>query len=209
MEIKTSRHFVKVFGHTLVFGGGCGALEGLGRRSPVLPGVDCLVAELFLDSQQLVVLCHALGAAWGASLDLTRLEADDEIGNEGVFRLAAAVGNHHVPTSGVTHLAGLDRLGQRTNLVHLEEQCVASLLVDSILNARRVRHEEIVAHDLRPFTNRRRQVAVTFEIVLIEGVFNGHDRVLFDHIAVDGRKLLGRHVAVFVVYIALVFVFEI
>jgi len=57
----------------------------------VSPGISSRVAQLFLDPHQLVVLCDPLGAGGRARLDLPYTRRDDEIGNEGVLRLARAV----------------------------------------------------------------------------------------------------------------------
>ena len=82
-------------------------LEGLEARSPVLAGEDGLVAKLLLDTQKLVVLAKTLRAAWGTSLDLTSLQADDQISDKGVLSLARSVGNHDAPLGREGHLSGL------------------------------------------------------------------------------------------------------
>jgi hypothetical protein len=50
-----------------------------------------LVAELFFDPQQLVVLAHPIGPAGRARLDLARRRADREVGDRRIFGFARAV----------------------------------------------------------------------------------------------------------------------
>ena len=54
-------------------------------------GVDGAAAQLLLDAQQLVVLCHTLGAAGGAGLDLAGVQSHGQVGDGGVLSLAGAV----------------------------------------------------------------------------------------------------------------------
>ena len=62
----------------------------LGRsgHAEAVAGVHGVGAELLLDAQQLIVLAEALRAAGRAGLDLAGLEADGEVGDEGVLGLA-------------------------------------------------------------------------------------------------------------------------
>ena len=50
-------------------------------------------AEFFFDAQELVVFGDAVGAAGGAGFDLAGAGGYGEIGDEGVFGFAGAVGN--------------------------------------------------------------------------------------------------------------------
>jgi hypothetical protein len=69
-------------------------------------GESRLGAERLLDAEQLIVLGETLRAARRARLDLADAEADDEVGDERVLGLAAAVRHHDGP-------AGLARVGWR------------------------------------------------------------------------------------------------
>ena len=51
--------------------------------------------------QELVVLGETFTAARGTRLNLASLKADDEVGDEGVFGLAGAVGDHDAPVVGL------------------------------------------------------------------------------------------------------------
>lgn len=68
-------------------------------------------AELLLDTQDLVVLAQSLGAAWGASLDLTGRQSDDQVSDEGVFSLAGAMRHHGAPSVLLGQQVSVDGLG--------------------------------------------------------------------------------------------------
>jgi len=67
------------------------------------------------------VLGVAVRAARGASLDLSRAEADGEVGDSGILRLARPVRRHDAPARLLAHAHRGDRLGDGADLVHLEE----------------------------------------------------------------------------------------
>ena len=54
-----------------------------------------------LDAEQCVVFRDTFAARRCAGLDLTGTERDDQICDEGVFRLAGAVGDHDAPAVGL------------------------------------------------------------------------------------------------------------
>ena len=136
-------------------------------RPEVGSRVHGLGAKLLLDAQQLVVstqnrkeksvsrvgadigtcvLGQALASARRAGLDLARAQANDKVGDEGVFSLAAAVAYHCAPAGGKGEEGCFDALGYCAYLVHFEEQGVASFGVDAGLDALGVGHEKIVAN---------------------------------------------------------------
>merc|ERR1719331_1410499 len=80
LRLRRNEHAKRLLGHA----------EAVAR-------VDGRRAELLLNAQQLVVLGEALGAARRASLDLARLEANGEVGDERILSLARPVRRHHTP----------------------------------------------------------------------------------------------------------------
>ena len=58
-----------------------------------------------LDAEELVVLRDTLGAGRRTGLDLAEAESDDEVSDEGVLGLTAAVRNHNAPAVGLRELA--------------------------------------------------------------------------------------------------------
>src|SRR4029079_6608560 len=87
-------------------------------------GVARGVAELALDAEEAVVLGDPLGARRGAGLDLARPGPDDEVGDRRVLGLARAVRDDGGPSRGARHLDRVERLGQRADLVELDEDGV-------------------------------------------------------------------------------------
>ena len=87
----------------------------------VQTGVLGLALQLLLDADELVVLGHAVGPAGGAGLDLAGVAGHGQIGDGHVLGLAGAVA-HDAGVAGLLgHLDGLERLGERADLVHLDE----------------------------------------------------------------------------------------
>src|SRR5687767_3441144 len=59
------------------------------------PRVGGAGSELVLDAQEPVVLLDPIAAAHGSRLDLTRVQADGDVGDDRVGSLARAVGDDH------------------------------------------------------------------------------------------------------------------
>ena len=85
----------------------------------VVTGVDGLVTELLLDTEDLVELGKTLRTGRGTGLDLAGTETDNDIGNGDVLSLTGTVGDHDTPASGEGVLGGVDGLGDGTDLVDL------------------------------------------------------------------------------------------
>mmetsp|Transcript_36 Transcript_36/g.84 ORF Transcript_36/g.84 Transcript_36/m.84 type:complete len:302 (-) Transcript_36:653-1558(-) len=172
-------------------GGGRVDSPGLPRDvAVVLPRVHGIRAELLLDAQQLVVLGQALGAAGRAGFDLAGGEAHGEVGDVRVLRLARPVGRHHAPSRLLRHAHRLDRLGDGTDLVHLEQQGVARLALDGGGDALRVGDEQVIAHHLAHACRGER--GCVLEVVLVEGILDRHNRILGAELLIHGDHLLPR-----------------
>ena len=92
-----------------------------GRSSRVgRPGL----AELLLDPQQLVVLRRPIRARRGAGLDLPGAGRDRQVGDRGVLGLARAVRDDGRVAGLVGDRDRLQRLGQRPDLVQLDQDRV-------------------------------------------------------------------------------------
>mmetsp|Transcript_2860 Transcript_2860/g.6076 ORF Transcript_2860/g.6076 Transcript_2860/m.6076 type:complete len:337 (+) Transcript_2860:473-1483(+) len=155
------------------------------RLAEARPGVCRLLAELLLDAQQLVVLGEALRAARRTRLDLPRLEANGKVRNEGILCLARAVGGHNTPASILGHFHGLNRLGDRSDLVDLKQQRVASTLIDGFLDALGVGHEQVITDDLARLAHLLGHGLVRIEIVLVEGVLDRNHRIVLNEFLVQ------------------------
>ena len=77
--------------------------------------------QLLLDTDQLVVLSHTVGAAHATSLNLARVSSHGDISDSGILCLARAVRGNGGIAMTVSHLDSVEGLGQRTNLVHLDK----------------------------------------------------------------------------------------
>src|SRR5690349_8630262 len=96
----------------------------LPRTQNALPGVDCIIIELFLNAKQLIVLCQALGARKRTGLDEPAVRRHGKIGDSGIFRFARTVRYHHPISAVLRHLDGFERLAQAADLVWLDKNCV-------------------------------------------------------------------------------------
>mmetsp|Transcript_11880 Transcript_11880/g.49771 ORF Transcript_11880/g.49771 Transcript_11880/m.49771 type:complete len:561 (+) Transcript_11880:77-1759(+) len=163
------------------------------RRLPAdvavgLARVHGVRAELLLDAQQLVVLGQTLGAAGRAGLDLASRKTHGEIRDVGILGFARAVGRHDAPARLLGHAHRLDRLGDGTDLVHLEQQRVARLGLDGGGDALGVGDEQVIAHNLAHA--RAGKQAGVLKVILVEGVLDGHDGVLGAELLVHLDHLL-------------------
>ena len=128
--------------------------DGGGHRGPspggqrVPPAVRGGLAEHRLDAQQLVVLGDSVGAGRRAGLDLAAVGGDGEVGDGDVLGLARAV--RHDRRVGVAggELDGVEGLGERADLVDLDEDRVGRAGVDAAGEPLGVGDEEVVADEL-------------------------------------------------------------
>lgn len=84
----------------------------------------------------------------------------------------------------------LDGLRDGTNLVNLEQETVAGLLLDGGLDTEGVGHGQVVTNDLDAAVGG--EVRPRLPVILVEGVLNRDNRVLLDVAEVEVRKLLAR-----------------
>lgn len=150
-------------------GTGLGAVPSRGSGERRATGVDRRVAELLFDAEQLVVLRDALGAGRGAGLDLTGVGGDRQVGDRGVFGLARAVRQHGRVAAALGEGDGVEGLGQRADLVHLDEDRVGGAGLDALRETLGVRDEEVVADDLGLRADLAREVRPALPVVFVEG----------------------------------------
>merc|ERR1719411_991394 len=152
------------------------------------PGVLGIGAELLLNSQELVVLGESLGPAGGASLDLACAETNDKISDEAVLCLSRPVRHHSSPALGLSHVVSLDGLSHAADLVNLEQEPVAGLLLDSGRNSLWVGDQEVVSHDLDLCAGS--QLGVPLPVILVKGILNTDNRVVLDETLVHLEQLI-------------------
>jgi len=144
----------------------------------VFSSKDGILSKLFFNPQNLVVLGEPLRSAWSTSLDLTSIQSNNQISNESVFCLTASMAHHNTPSILLGKLTSLDRLHDRSDLVHFQQKTVACLFVNSCLDSLRVCDCKIITNNLD--VNFRLQFGPGFPIILVEGILNGYNRVFLD-----------------------------
>src|SRR5215218_1951393 len=155
--------------------------ERLPSRTPIEgPCQAAAGTERLLDAQHLVPFRHPLGAGEGADLELAGVPADRQVGDRHVLGLA---GPGRDDRGEACRLPGVERrlgLGDGAGLVRLDQHRVAGAGPRRLAHAIGVRDEEIVADDMELVSERRREAAKPFRVVLGQGVFDRDDRVALD-----------------------------
>src|SRR5712691_5327811 len=107
-------------------------------------------AKLCLDLHQPVILCHPLAARRRAALDHPAAHGHDKVRDGRVLGFTRAV-RHHCCPAGVVRLAyRLDGLGQRADLIELDQDTVAALLLYRTAQELHGRHQQVIADELDP-----------------------------------------------------------
>lgn len=184
--LKTSRHHYhhKAFLFHISI---CPHLQ-VNRLAEVLTRVDSLVTELLLNAEDLVELGKTLRSGGSTGLDLTSAETDSNVSDGDVLSLTGSVRDHDTPAIGVRVLGGLDGLGQSTDLVDLEEESIARLELNGLLDAERVGDSQVITDNLNVLG--LGEVAPGLPVVLGEGVLDGDDGVLLAEVRVHAGELL-------------------
>mmetsp|Transcript_26284 Transcript_26284/g.32863 ORF Transcript_26284/g.32863 Transcript_26284/m.32863 type:complete len:241 (+) Transcript_26284:410-1132(+) len=110
---------------------------------------------------------------------------------------------HHTPSRLLRHRHGVDRFGDRSDLVNLEQQRIAGVLFDGLLHTSRVGDEEIITDNLAPVTKLGGGSGVRQKIVLVEGVLDRDHGVVVDERLVQLSQFLARHLLRAVVVLSL------
>jgi len=98
------------------------------------------------------------------------------------------VGDHDAPVVGVGVLSSLDGLSESTDLVNLEQEGVARLELNGLLNAQGVGDSQVITNDLE--VGGLVEVAPGLPVVLSEGVLDGDNGVLLGQGLVHVGELL-------------------
>src|SRR5579862_2826345 len=152
-------------------------------------------AQLLLDPEQLVVLGDAIGARRRAGLDLTGAERDGEVGDRRILGLAGAVRHHRRVAVRLREPHRGDRLGERADLIHLDEDRVGDAAVDPVLQTRRIGDEDVVADELDARAEALRRRAPAVPVVLGVAVLDRDDREPVDETGPELGHLRGRRLS--------------
>jgi hypothetical protein len=133
-----------------------------------------------------VVLGDAVAAAGRAGLDLAGVHGDGEIGDGGVFGLAAAVADD----GGVAGALGLgdavEGLGEGADLVDLDEDAVGDAFADASAEAFVVGDEEIVADELHAVAEGVGECLPAGPVVFGHAIFDADDGEAITQLGVEG-----------------------
>ena len=89
------------------------------------------------------------------------------------------------------HIDGLQRFGQRADLVHFNQHGIRNTLLDAIRQTGRVGHKKVIANKLNLVTDQIRQHFPTGPVVLIHTVLNRDDWVVCTKVCQILRIFLG------------------
>ena len=113
------------------------------------------------------------------------------------------------PAGAVASLDRFNRLGQRADLVELDQQGIGGFLADGPAHALRVGDQQVIADNLQAVAQQFDHQLPAFPVILSQAVFDGDDRVLVDPVLPEFDHLLAGqlfaflaqhvHLAVFVV----------
>jgi len=91
----------------------------------------------------------------------------------------------------------LERLRERPDLVELDQDGVRDALFDALAQDRRVRHEQVVSHELGAGAQPASQRGPAVPVVLGEAILDRHHRVARDPVLPESDHLLRREAATF------------
>mmetsp|Transcript_74964 Transcript_74964/g.165560 ORF Transcript_74964/g.165560 Transcript_74964/m.165560 type:complete len:325 (+) Transcript_74964:248-1222(+) len=86
--------------------------------------------------------------------------------------------DHDTPSGVLRHCCSLNCLCDGSNLIHLQQQCVAGTNLQGLLDACWVCHQQVIPHDLNTLTHLAHEVLVSIPVVLVEGILDGNEGVL-------------------------------
>ena len=112
-----------------------------------------------------------------ARLDLAGVGRDHQIGDGAVLCLARTVTDHCRVPGAVSQLDGVERLGERADLVELDEHAVRDPALDAHLDAVDVGDEQVVADELNAVAHHLGDRRPAFPIFLRHPIFNGYYRI--------------------------------
>ncbi|SHT23217.1 Uncharacterised protein [Mycobacteroides abscessus subsp. abscessus] len=85
----------------------------------------------------------------------------------------------------------VQRLGERADLVHLDQQGIRRTPLNAFFQALRIGDKQIVAHQLHAVADRRGERDPAVPVVLRQRVLDGHQRVSVEQLGVERTHLLG------------------
>src|SRR5699024_4618862 len=181
-------------GRLLLMRRGYNLVPGCSGSEPREGGAACVacgLTQLLLDAEQLVVLRHALAARRGAGLDLAAVGGHRQVGDGGVLGLTGAVGHHRGEARAVREVHGVQGLGERADLVDLDQQGVRAALRDAAAETLGVGDEQVVPDQLGLRAEAVGDGLPALPVLLVQRVLDGDQRVRVDELGVVPDHLGG------------------
>ena len=130
---------------------------------------------------------HTVRTRHRTSLDLTRVRSYGDVGDRRILGLTRAVRRYRGIACTVGHFDGVERLGERTDLVYLDEDRVGAAHFDTLLQEFDVRYEEVVADKLALAAELCGEQLPAFPVVLrhtvldrVDGIFGNQALEVLD-----------------------------
>ena len=95
--------------------------------------VTGFITQHFGDAKKLVVFRIAITSTRGARLDLSRIGGHSQIGDRRIFGFARAMGDDGIPTGTLGGTYRLQRLGECSNLIHLDQNRIGGFKIDGLV----------------------------------------------------------------------------
>jgi hypothetical protein len=153
-------------------------------------GVFRRLVQLLLYAKKLVVLGRPLGSSRCTGLEQLAAQSYSHISKSRVLCLCRAVGGHDLPACPEGHACRIKGLGDGTDLVELEQQGVAGMHLDALLQALYVGDIKVISNYYGARQLRRKLGKAVIRL-LLEGVFQGNNRVGLDQIDIVIDQLSG------------------
>ena len=155
----------------------------------LLVTVRCVIAQLLFNADKLVVLSHTVGTAHRTRLNLTRVSCYGNIGNRSVLGFTRTMGSNGGVTMTMSHLDSIQCLGERTNLVYLDEDRVSSTHLDTLLQELHVGYKEVVTYQLATVADGSGQLHPVVPIVFIKTILDRIDRIFGNQFFQERKKM--------------------
>lgn len=113
-----------------------------------LSDIAGIFVERFFDAQELIIFGDTFRAGETAAFDESAISRDAEICDEGIFGFADAVTDDGGQAVSLRDAYGVERFGQRANLIGFNNDAAGGGEIDTFFQQLRVRDEEVIAEDL-------------------------------------------------------------
>src|SRR5215472_3689420 len=134
--------------------------------------------QFLLNAQQLVVLRNPIRARRRPGLDLSRAGRHSQIGDERILRLTGAVRDHRGISVAPCQINRIERFAHRANLIHLDQNRIGDVLINSLLQELHVRDKQVVPDQLNLLPHFLGQILPALPIVLRQTVLERDDRIV-------------------------------